>query len=147
MKKIFLFTLFFMPLSLFAQETVVATSYYKDIFGLVHEHQDIDSASITGIMCGTKLQIVSRKNETLDPLWVRVKIGDDVGFVRKESLSTSMPKTYRDDYSLGDEFCFQGLYPKFFSNLNLSVSEQYYFGRLYDQYVSSESKVPVKGTK
>jgi hypothetical protein len=56
-------------------------------------------------------------------------VGDDRGFIISSSLSEKRP------------VCFQEKYPKFYLNLNLDLSEMYYWGRLTDQYLSEESKV------
>lgn len=125
-------------------EKVVGVRYFSEIFGHIHEAPDRNSTSLTGIMCGTKMQVIeSKKIEKLPDGWLYVEVGEERGFIKQEFTSDKMPKSYRDEVGSGDKFCFQGMYPKFFSDLNLNISEQYYWGKLYDQYTKGESKVPV----
>jgi hypothetical protein len=37
--------------------------------------------------------------------------------------------------------CFQDRYPRFFDNVALELSDMYYWGKLFDQYVEGRSKV------
>lgn len=127
-------------------EKVVGTRYFSEIFGHIHEVPDRNGPSLTGIMCGTRLKVIeSKKIENPPEGWLYVEVGTDKGFILEKFTSDKMPKAYRDEIKASDTYCFQGAYPKFFSDLNLNISEQYYWGKLLDQFTSGESKVPVGG--
>ena len=142
MKKIFILYLFIFSLQLTAQEQkVLGTRYFIKTFGHIHKGPDAQSSSLTGIMCGTKLKVLEAKDIARD--WLLVEVGGEKGYVLQAYTSETSPKSYRDEVSSQDIVCFQGMYPRFFSELNLNITEQFYWGKLYDHYASGESKVPV----
>lgn len=127
---------------IFAQAPkVLGMRYFSETFGHIHKGPDAQSSSLTGIMCGTKLKVLEAKD--IPAGWLLVEVGDDKGYVLQKYTSQTLPKSYRDNAGAGDKICFQGMYPRFFSDLNLNITEQFFWGRLYDHYVSGESKVPV----
>lgn len=102
--------------------------YYKNIFGHIHLNPTKDSVSLTTIACGHPLNVTDTfKSSGVD--WFIVNIDKKKGYVLKEFVSNQKP------------LCFQEKYPKFFNSLNLDLTELYYWGRLYDQYVRGKSRV------
>lgn len=131
-----------LSLNVLAQEQkVLGMRYFSETFGHVHKGPDSQSSSLTGIMCGTKLKVLESKDAPAG--WLLVEVGDEKGYVLQKYTSQMAPKSYRDDVGANDIVCFQGMYPRFFSDLNLNITEQYFWGRLYDHYSFGESKVPV----
>lgn len=104
----------------------VSLSYFAKTYGHVHENPNNYSASVTTISCGYPIKIYSKKT-LKDDSWKFVKVGGEFGYVRSDFLTQSRPK------------CLQEKYPKFFNNLNLDLSELYYWGRLNDQVLTETS--------
>ena len=61
--------------------------------------------------------------------WNYVKVGMHKGYVKRDVLRSKRP------------LCFQDMYPKFFDSFDLDLSELYYWGRLYGQYIQGRSRV------
>ena len=102
--------------------------YYVNSFGHVHQMAQINSASVTTVACGHPLKV----NESLNSYgqeWLIVSVGPQKGYVLKEFTSERKSE------------CFQEKYPKFFNSMNLDLSELYYWGRLYDQFIRGRSRV------
>lgn len=110
-------------------EKVVGLFYFKPIIGHVHQSADKTSASMTAIQCSHPVKVIESSKVVVSPEWAYVEVADYRGFIRKEFLAQSRPD------------CFQGRYPNFFDGLNLDLSELYYWGRLYDQYIQVETRV------
>jgi len=85
----------------------------------------MESDSITTIGCGQPLHQYPLDNT----VWAKIKVGPYVGHIFKSKLSQNKP------------VCHQDKYPKFFEKMNLSLSDMYYWGRLYDKYVQGQSEV------
>lgn len=115
--------------SVCAAEKVVGTLYFKHFMGHVHKNPSPSSSSLTTIQCAHPVKVVEDVEVQTPEGWVYVKVGEDRGFVSSKFLLTKRPK------------CFQEKYPKFFINLNLDLTDMYYWGRLYDQYSLGESKI------
>lgn len=98
----------------------VGISYLNITFGHVHENPNDLSASLTTIACGYPVKVFAKAGMK-DSDWKYVKVGSDFGYVRERFLDSTKPD------------CLQSKYPKFFNNLNLDLSEMYYWGRLHDQ--------------
>lgn len=116
------------PKSLKKRSDFVGISYLNITFGHVHENPNDLSASLTTIACGYPVKIFAKAGlEKSD--WKYVKIGGDFGYVREKFLDSTKPA------------CLQAKYPKFFNNLNLDLSEMYYWGRLHDQLLMETTHV------
>ncbi len=98
--------------------------YYKNMFGHIHRNSSKESASLTTVACGHPLRVIGNRAD-----WMMVKIDDQKGHVLQNWLLDRKPD------------CFQNKYPKFFNALNLELSELYYWGRLYDHYISGRSEI------
>ncbi len=136
--KIFtlLISLFLIP-SVFAKENsdYVGIMFYKNFFGNIHQNSSRYSATLTTVSCGHPIKVykpkVSKGTQSSDNFsdWQSVKVGPYEGFVLNELLSTSRPD------------CFQDQFSKFFELFDLNLAELFYWGRLYDQYVTGKSRV------
>jgi hypothetical protein len=131
MKILFLLFSFFILNAqvLMAQDKVVGRLYFQDFLGHVHKNPSKASSSLTTIQCAYSVKVIEDLEIRPPKGWVYVKVGDDRGYIIAKSLSEKRPE------------CFQEKYPKFYLNLNLDLSEMYFWGRLSDQYLSQESKV------
>lgn len=108
----------------------VGTFYYRNMFGHIHQNASRYSVSLTTVSCGHPVTVISSKNEEKKTDgWVMVKAGPYEGYLLENSLSEK-----RVD-------CFQDRYVKFFDNMDLPLTDMYYWGRFYDQLVEGKSKV------
>ena len=110
-------------------EKIVGIFYFTPILGHIHQSPKELSSSLTTIQCGHPMKVVESTKVKIAPEWSYVEVAGLKGFVLKSFLAPSRPD------------CFQGKYPKFFDGLNLDLSELYYWGRLYDNYLQGQSKV------
>lgn len=110
-------------------EKVVGVFYFSPILGHVHQSPKELSSSLTTIQCGHPMKVIESTKVKVSEEWAHVQVADFKGFVLKSFLAKARPD------------CFQGKYPKFFDGLNLDLSELYYWGRLYDNYLQGQSKV------
>jgi len=110
-------------------EKVVGVYYMKPLFGHVHQSSVRTSASLTTIQCAHPVKVIESSKVSVSIEWSYVQVADYRGFILKQYLSEKKPD------------CIQGKYPKFFDKLNLDLSELYYWGRLYDQYIQGETRV------
>lgn len=115
--------------SAFSAERVVGTLYYEEFMGHVHKNPSVSSSSMTTIQCAHPVKVLEDKDVRTPEGWIYVRVGDDKGFISSKFLTNKRPR------------CFQEKYPKFFINLNLDLTDMYYWGRLYDQYDLGESKI------
>ena len=107
-------------LSIFSKEKVLARKYFQEAFGHLHKSASRLSNSVTIIQCSHSVKLL--QNKTTIEGWAYAMVGEDRGYIREELLSDKRPS------------CFQGNYPKFYSNMKLDITDMYYWGRLYDQY-------------
>ncbi|MDA9793273.1 SH3 domain-containing protein [Bacteriovoracaceae bacterium] len=131
MKKILLLICIFgfnTEFSIAAKLKFVGIGYFSKIYGHVHENPSNLSSSVTTIPCGYPVKIYKKKS-LKDTLWKFTKVGGEFGYIRTEFLSSMRPK------------CLQSKYPKYFNELNLDLSEMYYWGRLNDQILLDTSHV------
>ena len=126
-KPILTFCLLLTTLTLLAseKEKSIGIFYYSNIYGIVHLLPSINSESLTTISCGQPLRAYSK----LENKWIKVKAGPYKGHVQTKYISKKKPK------------CFQDTYSKFVESFELDLSDMYYWGRLYDQYVQGKSRV------
>lgn len=119
----------------FSNKKLIKVSYLKNIFGQIHLNPSRYSTSLTTISCGHPVKVfeveeLSGESRVLfNDIWLYVKVGGYEGYINKNFLSNSKP------------LCFQDSYPKFFDQFDLDLTELYYWGRLYDQYIQGKSKV------
>lgn len=125
-RKLFLISIFI--ISVTSADAQVGRLYYTNFLGHLHENPSKDSTSLTIIQCSHSVQVLkSSKNAPAG--WMKVKVGSDSGYVQSRFLSIKRPG------------CLQEKYPKFYTSFKLTLSEMYYWGRLYDQYLQGESKI------
>lgn len=101
--------------------------YFVNFLGHVHENMSKDSTSLTVVQCSHSVKILKRERNFPD--WTYVQVGEDKGYIQSHFLSSKRPN------------CLQAKYPKFYKNLNLDITDMYYWGKLYDQYVMGRSKI------
>jgi len=132
MKKtwgILIFTLL-MP-TVFAKAGISRVVYFNHLFGHVHKSPSRYSQSLSTIECGHPVKIVQEKgHEIIKGNYIKVKVGPYNGYIHKIYLSNKKEK------------CFSDKYPKFFNALNLTITDMFYWGKLNDQFVQGQSKVP-----
>lgn len=119
--------IFILSSLLFVTNISAEVKYYKNIFGHIHQNKTTASVSLTTISCGHPVRIIKRGNSKSP--WIKVKTAGKEGFIFKKFLQNKRPK------------CFASKFPKFFNALDLDISEMYYWGRLYDQYIDGRTKV------
>jgi hypothetical protein len=123
-KKNILITFFIFSFSVNAE---VGRLYYSNFLGHVHKNPSKDSTSLTIIQCSHSVALLKSKVATEG--WRYVRVGSERGYVQSRFLSSKRPS------------CLQEKYPKYYNSLNLTISEMYYWGRLYDQYLQGKSKI------
>jgi len=128
LRYLLLFSLVLSPAS-YAAEKVVGSLYFNKFLGHLHKNPSRSSSSLTTIQCAYPVKVIGDSATTMPPGWIIARVGDDQGFIQSRFLSEKRPD------------CFQEKYPKFYLNLNLDLTDMYYWGRLNDQYLLEESKV------
>jgi hypothetical protein len=113
-----------------SKKEYVGIFYFNKIFGQVHEARSSFSTGLTTISCGTPLKLFQLAQKVPDS-WSQVQSGGYEGHILKNFLDQEMPKD-----------CFQQKYHHFFNALELDLSDQYFWGRLYDQYIMVKTEVP-----
>lgn len=139
-KKLFL--LLVLPLLLLgpvvmskSKKEILRVAYFQPTFGHVHRNPTRYSSSLTTISCGQPIKVYKLISKNGRPVtvfsknWNYVKVGPYEGYIDQKYLTETKPD------------CFQDRYPKFFDSLGLDLTELYYWGRLYDQYVFGKSRV------
>ncbi len=127
-KYMLLLSLFLSPLQ--AKEKRVRVAYYNHLFGHIHKNPSRYSISLSTISCGHPISILGKKGKEIKSgQFYKVKVGPYVGFISEKYLNRKKPT------------CFQDKYSRFFDNLELSLTDMYYWGKLYDQYVYGRSTV------
>jgi len=111
-----------------APSKIIKISYLNTIFGHVHRNPSRYSSSLTTISCGHPIKVL-KQNILGKGQWAQVKVGAHKGFINLMYLSDKRPA------------CFQDRFPRFFDNLDLELTDLYYWGKLYDQYVIGRTKV------
>ena len=128
LKLLLLFSFILSPLT-YSADKVVGKLYFNKFLGHLHKNPSRSSSSLTTIQCAYPVKVIADSSTTTPPGWILAKVGDDKGFIQSVFLSEQRPD------------CFQEQYPKFYLNLNLDLTDMYYWGRLNDQYLIEESKV------
>ena len=104
-------------------------NYFKHIFGHIHQNSSPYSSSLMTIHCGHPVKILHPPSKGMSEKWEHIQVGSFKGYVLKKFLSKKKTS------------CFQEKYPRFFEGFSLSMTEMYYWGRLYDQYIQGRSRV------
>ncbi len=114
----------------------LGVKYFSRIMGNVHQNPSRYSQVMTTISCNHPVKILKETSKDGkefvlygDNNWHMVNVGPYEGYIMVDYL----------DYKRND--CFEEQYSKFFEGLNLSITDLYYWARLYDQYVQGKSKV------
>ena len=128
MKYIFLLLLF-LNMNIVASEKVVGRLYLITFMGHVHRNPTKLSSSLTTLQCAHALKVLEDDAVSVPSGWVYVQAGDDKGFIESSQLSATRPE------------CFQQRYPRFYTTLNLDLTDMYYWGRLFDHFSSGKSRV------
>ncbi len=128
MSKLILTLLLLSSFQGLALEKVVGSLYFKNFLGHLHKNPSRGSSSLTTIQCAYPVKVLDDSERSAPAGWVYAKVGDDRGFIQSEFLDAKRPE------------CFQEKYPNFYLNLNLDLTDMYYWGRLNDQYLLEESK-------
>ena len=114
----------------FAKEKRVKVAYYNHLFGHIHKNPSRYSISLSTISCGHPISILGNKGkEVRSGQFYKVKVGPYTGYISKKYLNDKKPQ------------CFQDKYSRFFDHMDLSLTDMYYWGKLYDQYVYGRSTV------
>lgn len=120
----------------FVNTKVKSIGFFKKIYGHVHKNPFRYSLGLTTITCGHPMKILKVQSEKKGPYrdtfsnkWKYVKVGPYHGYILDSYISKKRP------------LCAQDKYPKFFEKMNLEISDMYYWGKLYDQYLVGKSKV------
>lgn len=118
----------FMTTMVVAKEQVVGRLYFNQFMGQLHKNPSISSSSLTSVQCGYSVKVIEDKDIIKPDAWAYVQVGSDKGFIQQKFLSQKRQP------------CFQGKYPKFVNGLNLNLTDLFFWGRLYDQYLMGESR-------
>ena len=114
----------------FAKEKALRVAYYNHLFGHIHKNPSRYSISLSTISCGHPIKIMGTDGKvTMSGNFYKVNVGPYKGYISKKYLNKKKPD------------CFQDRYPRFFDNLDMSLTDMYYWGKLYDQYVYGRSTV------
>ena len=107
-----------------------AIKYYGKSFGHIHKSPSKYSQSLSTLACNHPVKVLNLNGQTLwGDAFHFVKVGPYRGYIHKDYLTNKRSQ------------CVQDKYPRFFDELNLSISDMYYWGKLYDQYIIGKSQV------
>lgn len=129
-----LLILLFISTQSYAQSVVVGIKYFSQIMGNVHQNPARTSQVMTTVNCNHPIKVIAqtkKENTIISPKekWMPVQVGPYEGYVMERFLSDKPVE------------CFAERYPKFFDELNLDITEHYYWARLYDQYIEGQSRL------
>ena len=103
------------------EEIAVFAKAHSSYFGTVQQEM-VHTVAYLKVMGNTE---VSSSGVS----FLKVKVGPYVGYISKGYLRGKKPECFADEF------------PRFFDNLNLSLTDMYYWGKLYDQYITGRSRV------
>ncbi|PIK16501.1 hypothetical protein [Halobacteriovorax sp. JY17] len=134
MKK-FLILFLFLNVTMAQEQTKVLDKvmYVNKIFAQVHKSPSKHSIYLTTTECGHPVKVFKMISKTrsrvlFNRTWKIVKVGSYDGYMNGDYLSATKVE------------CFQDKYPKFFDSMNLEINDMFYWGKLYDQYVTGKSR-------
>lgn len=119
--------IFFALISFQSKAQINGIAYFSNMFGHLHQQANSNSISLTTLACGHPLKLGKMKKNGKEE-WFSSQVGAHEGFINKSFVVEKKPE------------CFQSSYPAFFNTLNLDLAEMYYWGRLFDQYITIEVK-------
>lgn len=96
--------------------------YLQTPYAHIHSSAEVNSESLTTLSCGHPIKVY--EEDGLSERWHRIKVASLEGYIKAEFLSRNKVN------------CLQDRYVRFFSNLKLEISDLYYWGKLYDQFLS-----------
>ncbi len=119
------------------KKKLLQVAYYKNMFGHIHKNPSRYSQSLSTLECGHPVKIYALEKEAGRPAqelfegrFRYVEVGPYQGYIDHAYLSPEKVS------------CFQDKFSKFFEQLNLSPTDMYHWGKLYDHYVYGKSRVP-----
>lgn len=95
--------------------------YLNIHYGSVHQNANPSSTSLTVLECGHPIKVLQQHS----PSWSKVKAGLHTGYIKNKFLQSKRPE------------CFQDRYSRYYDSLNLTVTDYYFWARLYDNYITS----------
>lgn len=107
---------------------IKSIKYFSMVYGHLHTSALSASSGLTALSCGHPVKILDDPIQTKRG-WKYVQVGPHKGFIKEDYLRDKRGN------------CLQAQYPKFFNYLDLDLTELYFWGRLYDQYVYGKSQV------
>ena len=125
--RILFISFILMSTQVLAKDKVLGKKYFSHFLGHVHKTTSKDSSSLTIVQCSHSVKLLAEKNPKKG--WSYVQVGDDKGYIQSYFLQEKRPE------------CFQGKYPHFYNSYNLTITEMYFWGKLYDHYIQGESKI------
>lgn len=127
MRLILLISIFTISLNSDGKDKVLGRLYFNSFFGHVHKNPSNDSTSLTIVQCMHSVKVLEKKNVLQG--WTYVQVGEDKGYVASKFLSERRPN------------CMQEKYPHFYKEMNLDISDMYFWGRLNDHYLQGKSRI------
>ena len=122
------------------KKKLIGIYYYQQLFGHLHQNPSIYSMTLTTIACNHPMkayQLEDPKGQLSELYqsgeWLLVEVAGHQGYILKKNLAPD---------KLGPTKCFQDRYPRFFDQLNMDVADFYYWGRLYDLYLTGKTSIP-----
>lgn len=110
--------------------------YFSRTMGNVHQNPSRYSQVLTTISCNHPVKVMKETSKDGKEFvlygennWHLVNVGPYEGFIMADYLSDKK------------NVCFEEEHSKFFEGLNLSITDLYYWARLYDHYIQGKSKV------
>jgi len=117
-------------------KSLVGVKYFNQMMGNVHQNPSRYSQVLTTISCNHPVKVMKETSKDGKEFllygennWFMVNVGPYEGYIMSDFLSDKK------------NVCFEEEYSKFFEGLDLSITDLYYWARLYDQYVQGKSKV------
>lgn len=101
---------------------LIGIFYLKSPFAHVHSAPNRYSQTLTTLSCGHPVKVYADTKLTAE--WHNIKVANYSGFLRRVQLSSEKVKCWQDRYS------------RFFSGMKLEISDIYYWGKLYDQFLT-----------
>lgn len=125
---IFMVVISFFLNPLYIEAKVVARMRFQAIMGHLHKNPSRFSSSLTTLQCGHPVKIIEDTTIHTPAGWFYAQVGQDKGYIQEHFLNATHPK------------CLQGRYQRFFNELNLDLSDMYYWGRLSDYFDVGETR-------
>ncbi len=118
LRIIYLLVCIIFSYSVYSKDLINNVLYYRHIFGVIHKNKSKYSDAIVTIQCGQRLEVINKYSN-----WLYVRAGGYKGYVREYMVDNVFP------------LCLQKRYQNFITDVGLTPSEYYYWGKLYDYYL------------